>query len=188
MKNKILDTIKTYWKDPYVRFIVLLPTLSLIFYGFNIAFIGITAEGGYYVPFLDKYFNYIRWWRTALLESTAVVLRWFGYIVYTGEYQMRIIGKYGISMVYSCLGYGIVGVFVAFGLTFPGKIKARPAFLITGVLFIQLLNMFRVALLSLYWDPLKPVVAIDHHDLFNLVVYALLMLFTICWLKCQKTS
>lgn len=181
--SKYINSIKSLWREPYPRFIVLFVLLYLLFYGFNTAYIGITAKGGIYIPFLGKHLNYINWWRAFTIESTATVLRWFDYIVYTNKYQLKVIGRYGFTMVYSCLGYGVMSVFAAFVLTFPGKIKARFGFLILGLVIIQLLNTIRLALLSLYWNKRNPLINIDHHDLFNIAVYIVLIILVYIWLK-----
>lgn len=181
--NKLSQTIKSFWNEPYFRFIGLFMLLSLLLYELNTFYIGITAKGGLYVPFLDQHFNYINWWRKFTINSAAMVLRWMDYIVYTNDYQLKVIGRHGFTMVYTCLGYGIMSVFSAFVITFPGHIKARYVFLILGLILIQLLNTIRLIILSLYWDKRKPLLAIDHHDLFNMVVYTLLILVVYIWLK-----
>ncbi|GAB1462348.1 exosortase Y [Pedobacter sp.] len=179
----MIKFLKSLWSEPYFKFIICFIGLYLLFYGFNTAFIGITAKGGVYAPFLDQHLNYINWWRTFTIESTATILRWLDYTTYTNEYQLRVIGKKGFTMVYTCLGYGIMSVFAAFVFTFPGKIKFRYGFLVLGLLIIQLLNTVRLVLLSLYWNKKAPLFNMDHHDLFNIVVYAVLILLVYIWLK-----
>ncbi len=176
-------SLKNIWNEPYLRFIILFILTYFLFNGFNIAYIAVTAEGGFYIPFLDKHLNYINWWRTFTIESTSTVLRLFDYKVYTDKYQLMVLGRHGFNMVYSCLGYGIMSVFAAFVLTFPGKIKARYGFLFLGLFFIQLINTIRLVLLSLYWNKRPAYIKIDHHDLFNIVIYLLLIILVYVWLK-----
>lgn len=180
-----MNKIKNLLSEPYIRFIILFIFLYLLFYGFNTGFIGITAKGGFYVPFLDQNLNYINWWRTFTIESAATVLRWLDYNVYTNDYQLKVIGRHGFTLVYTCLGYGIMSVFAAFALAFPGKINpiSRYGFLALGLVIIQLLNTLRLMLLALYWDRRAPLLKIDHHDLFNIVVYAILILLVYVWLR-----
>lgn len=184
--SKLSQTIKSFWDEPYFRFICYFLLLSLFLYEFNTAYIGITAKGGIYVPFLDQHLNYINWWRNFTIDSAATVLRWMDYIVYTNDYQLKVIGRHGFTMVYTCLGYGIMSVFSAFVITFPGYIKARYGFLLFGLVLIQLLNTLRLIVLSLYWDKRKPLLTIDHHDLFNIIVYVVLILLVYGWFKCAS--
>ncbi len=178
-----MNRIKQLWRDPYSRFVVLFISIYLALYWLNIAYIGITSKGGYYVPFLAEDFNYINWWRTFTLESTATALRWFNYTVYTNDFQLKVLGGTRITLVYSCLGYGVMSAFTAFALTFPVEIKRRYTFLLLGIVLIQLINTLRIALLALYWDKRAPFLNMDHHDLFNIAVYAVLIIFSYSWLK-----
>ncbi|RYG15619.1 MAG: hypothetical protein EOO07_15000 [Chitinophagaceae bacterium] len=169
--------------DPYIRFIIGFVVLYLLLNYFNEFYIGITSKGGFYVPFLDEHLNYIRWWRTFSIESSAMVLRWLGYTVLTNDIELRVIGKGGIRLVYSCLGYGIMSVFVAFCLTFPSPFKHRYWFLVTGLILIQLLNIGRFVVLPLYWNRRKPLLGMDHHDLFNIFIYTVLIAVCYFWIR-----
>ena len=174
------------WRDHYLKFILSFIVLSILFYAFNDLFIGATAKGGVYIPFLDEHLNYIKWWRHFTIESTATVLRWMGHTVITNEYQLRVIGRAGFTLVYSCLGYGIMGIFAAFTLSYPKPFKKKIIFLIFGLVLIQILNITRLVLLSLFWKRNAYNLPIDHHDLFNLIVYLILILTTYLWIKVSK--
>jgi len=181
--NKLNKNLETLWSEPYARFIVLFVLLYLLLYGFNTAYIGITSKGGTYIPFLDEHLNYIKWWRTFSIEASAKVLRSLNYEVLTNNTQLRVVGKSGFTLVYSCLGYGVMSVFVAFCLTFPSPFKYRFGFMFGGLILIQIVNLARFILLSLYWNKRKPLLGIDHHDLFNISIYALLIIVCYFWLK-----
>ncbi len=178
-----MNILKRILPDPYIRFVVLFIGLYLLLYFFNIAYIGMTAKGGLYIPFLDKHLNYIRWWRTFSIEAATTILRWFDYTVITNEIELRVIGKGGVRLVYSCLGYGIMSVFVAFCISFPSPFKYRFWFMLTGLIVIQALNIIRFVLLPLYWNRRKPLFGMDHHDLFNIFIYVLLILICYLWIR-----
>lgn len=175
-------------KDLYIKFIILFIVLYFLLNYFNEFYIGITAKGGVYIPFLDEHLNYIRWWRTFSIEAAANILRWFDYTVITNETQLRVIGKSGITLVYSCLGYGIMSVFVAFCLSFPSPFKHRWGFMLTGLIVIQALNIIRFVLLPLYWNRRKPLFGMDHHDIFNIFIYGLLIIICYLWIRHSSKS
>lgn len=177
------NAFKRIIPDPHIRFVILFVVLYLLLNTFNEFYIGITAKGGIYVPFLDEHLNYIRWWRTFSLEASATILRWFDYVVLTNETQLRVVGKKGIRLVYSCLGYGIMSVFVAFCLSFPNPFKHRFWFMFAGLLLIQVFNILRFILLSLYWNRHQPLFGMDHHDIFNIFVYGLLIIICYLWIR-----
>lgn len=179
----MINAIKRILPDPYLRFVIFFIVLYLLFYYFNEFYIGITAKGGLYNAFLDEHLNYIRWWRKFYLESSASILRGFDYRVLTNETDLLVVGKGGIRLVYSCLGYGVMSVFAAFCITFPSPFKYRFGFLAAGLVLIQLLNILRFVLLSLYWDRRHPLFGMDHHDLFNIVIYLLLIGICYLWIR-----
>ncbi len=175
--------LKNLWANPQLRFIGLFLCLSGFFYIFNTAYIGITAKGGAYIPFLDKYLNYIRWWRDFDIELSATILRWLGYTVITNDYQLKVVGLAGFKLVYTCLGYGIMGVFAAFVLAFPKPFKQKIGFLLFGLLLIQALNIARFVLISIFWTGKDFLWGIDHHNFFNTIVYAILIVTVFFWIK-----
>ena len=178
-----MDSLKQFWRDPYGKFIVLFLGISALLYYFNIGYIGITAKGGAYVPFLAEHLNYIEWWRTLSIDITAKVLRAMDYTVYTNATQLKVIGKSGFTLVYECLGYGIMSVFIAFCLSFPKPFKHRIFFMLGGLLLIQTLNILRFVLLSLFWRKNETFLSLDHHTLFNGTLYLILMGVCYLWIN-----
>ena len=184
----MINAIKRILPDPYLRFVIFFIVLYLLFYYFNEFYIGLTAKGGLYNSFLDENLNYIRWWRKFYLESSAGILRGLNYTVLTNQTDLMVVGKGGIRLVYSCLGYGVMSVFAAFCITFPSPFKHRLGFMLGGLLLIQLMNIIRFVLLSLYWDRRHPLFGMDHHDLFNIVIYLLLIGICYLWIRYSTRS
>lgn len=183
-----MSSLKKLWRDPYSRFIFLFVGIYITLYYFNIAYIGITAKGGLYVPFLADHLNYIEWWRTFSIETSAKILRSMGEVVYTNGTQLKVIGKSGFRLVYECLGYGFMSAFIAFCLTFPSPFKHRIAFMFLGLCLIQLLNIARFVLLALFWHKHKLPLNIDHHTVFNAFIYLFMMAICYFWIKYSTKS
>lgn len=178
-----MNSIQQLWRDPYAKFIMLFLGVSALLYYFNIAYIGVTAKGGLYVPFLAENLNYIEWWRTLSIECTAKILRAMDYVVYTNDTQLKVIGRSGFTLVYECLGYGVMSVFIAFCISFPEPFRNRFAFMIGGLITIQTLNITRFVLLSLFWKKYRTFLAIDHHTLFNVLLYSVLIAICYFWIR-----
>lgn len=166
-----------------IRFIVTFISLYLFLYFFNLFYIGITSPGGIYIRFLDEHLNYIHWWRSFSIEATASIIRWFGYKVATSATHLHVSGRSGFILVYECLAYGVMSAFIGFVIAFPKELKSKIIFLFIGLLFIQTLNILRFILLSLYWKHQKLIFNLDHHDLFNLCIYLLLMVICYIWIN-----
>ncbi|MBE9603071.1 exosortase Y [Pedobacter sp. MC2016-24] len=159
-------------KSSALKFVLTFLILFALLYSFNIFYIGITSPGGIYINFLDQHLNYIQAWRNWNINTTRFILETFGYRVWTNSTTLKVPGFGGFRIVYSCLGYGIMSLFTAFILAYPKSLRIKIRFLISGLLLIQLLNTCRFILISLYYSPLP--LGIDHHQLFNGIIYLLL--------------
>lgn len=144
---------------------------------------GLVAPGGYYVPFFVKYLNYISGLRYFLMQSTAFLLRQLGEQVFTTDIWMRVSGRGGFIMAYDCLGFGVMSFFAAFVIAFPKPLKNKYFFLPAGLLFIQALNILRFILLGRFWKHSHMKQIIDHHDLFNIILYLALMVLIYIWIN-----
>lgn len=172
-------------KNSPIRFALIFVCLFLVFYYFNILFFGITSPGNHYSPFLADHLNYIAGLRWFLLHCSKVILNCFGFAVVVNNYQLLVAGHAQIILVYSCLGLGVISFFAAFVLAYPKPIKAKLIFLLVGILIIELLNIIRFVLLALYWSKQENKV-IDHHTIFNILIYIIISISLYFWVKSDK--
>lgn len=176
--------LKQYWQNPSIRFVVLFLGLFSLFYYFNIFYMGVTAPGNYYSFFLDEHLNYISGFRHLLIAISAWVLRIFDYQVFTSDTTLHALNAGGINVVYSCLGFGVMSFFVAFVIAWPERsLKSKLWFIPVGLVLIQLLNIARFIMITLFWrsSPYRSVV--DHHTLFNVILYAVLLASIYFWIN-----
>lgn len=170
-------------KNAPLKFIVTFLLLFLIFYFFNIGFFSITStQSEHYVSFLATHLNYIDWLRWVLLQTSTQILKLLGYVAICNKYYLLVAGKGEIQLVYTCLGLGVMSFFAAFVLAYPKPLKSRIIFLIGGLLVIQLLNIARFVLLSLYWGR-QASHSIDHHTIFNIFIYVVILTSLYLWIK-----
>lgn len=176
----------TYFKE--LRFTLLFLSLFACTYGFNIAVIGITAPGGIYVSWADEHLNYIRSWRNFDIKTTCWLLKLLGHQVYADGQSVLVPGYAGFKLVYSCLGYGVMSFFVAFTLAFPKNWKSKALIILSGLLLIQTLNILRFTLIALLWK--KPLISQlpDHHSIFNMIIYLVIITILYLWTKPRKES
>jgi exosortase/archaeosortase family protein len=174
--------MKKLHKESPLRFLPVFLGLFLIFYYFNIFFFGVTSFGNHYNAFLDQHLNYIRGLRHLLLDTTKLSINLFGFSCITNDTQLLVAGRGIIEIVYSCLGLGIMSFFAAFVIAYPKQLKSKLIFLFTGLICIQVLNVLRFVLLALFWDK-KSGAILDHHTIFNVVVYIVIALSLYAWVK-----
>ena len=170
-------------KGSPVRFIVIFLSLFAAFYFFNIFFFGITSSGNHYNQFLDTHLNYIRLLRHILLGVTAWLVNHVGYAAITNDTDILVAGHGALKLIYSCLGLGIMSFFAAFVIAYPKKLKTKLAFLISGILAIQLLNICRFVILAIFWNKNEDGQIIDHHTVFNFIIYIIIAVTLYFWVK-----
>lgn len=175
--------IKNLLSNPTYRFLILFIGIFSALYYFNIFFLGMTSPENYYSPFLDKNLNYVFLLQETLMKITVYILELLGYNTFTKDNWLHVSGKGGFILAYSCLGIGVMSFFTAFVIAFPKPLKSKLLFLPAGLIFIQLLNITRFVLLSLYWKGSIFKNVIDHHDLFNLILYVILLGVIYLWVN-----
>ncbi len=156
----------------------------MLFYGTE-AIIGLSASEGKYIPFVDRYLNFIPALRNSLFYSSKVFLSLFGYEAYQATAtQLRLVGGGGVNLVYSCLGYGVTSFWLAFVFANNGSWKKKLAWMVGGTLLLYVINAIRISLTLLSsskkWQfPF----GWDNHDWFNIAAYGAIFLMIWCYDK-----
>ena len=180
--------LKQYWRNPSYRFVAIFLSLFALLYYFNIFYMGITAPGSYYSQFLDEHLNYIRGFRVFLIFMSAEILRMLGYQVVTSGTTLHALNTGGINVVYSCLGFGVMSFFIAFVVAWPqNSVKSKLLFIPAGLILIQVLNIARFILITLFWRNASYKSIIDHHTLYNVILYGILLATIYFWIN-NKTK
>ena len=169
-------------KNPAIAFAVKFILLFSCLYGFYLAFLGIVSPGHLYSPLLDSHFNFVRGLRHLLIGASAGMLHVLGYTTKYTDTQLMVPAHHIIIIGFDCLGFGVMCFFTAFVLAYPKPLRHKLIFLISGLFTIQLLNVCRFVWLTLFWHRSKVYVA-DQHTIFNLVIYALIMVSLYFWIK-----
>ncbi len=185
-QQKIEQQASRRQKNEALKFVGTFALLFAVFYYFNIFFFSLTTSGGHhYNAVVANYFNYIGGLRWLLLHSSAKILNWLGFTAIANNYDLLVVGHSIIQLVYSCLGLGVISFFAAFVLSYPKKSKAKMLFLVSGIFGIETLNLIRVMLLALFWNRRDQRI-IDHHIIFNIVVYIVIAVSLYLWVKHDK--
>ncbi len=171
---------------PSIRFVIKLILLYLFFYGLSLALIGCTSPAGkFYIPFLAEKLNLVEGYRMFLLYASEVFSRISGF-----ESQVMLpyhlkVGNSGITLVYSCMGYGLMSLWLALVIAYPSRWKQKILPLIGGLILINLLNILRIGGLAILYSEGKTEIFswIDHHTLFNTVVYVVMFIVFVIWIR-----
>ncbi len=162
--------------NSFFKYLLKFFLIFLILYYGTIAWIGITAPGGYYSAFADRYLNYIAAIRWLLLHGSKLLLEVLGYTIYLNDnYSIRIQNGSGVRIVYSCIGYGVLIFWLSFILANRGSFIKKIKWISAGLLMICLVNVFRIVLLVVAVNQKwQPVFTIDNHTMFNIAAYAVI--------------
>ena len=182
-------SLKRYWQNPSYRFVVLFLGLFLLLYYFNIFSMGIAAPGNYYSPFVDEHLDYIAGFRHLLISISAWLLKMAGYQVFTSDTTLHAFNTGGITVVYSCLGFGVMSFFVAFVVAWPRRsIISKLWFIPMGLLLIQAMNIARFIIITLFWGNSYYSSLVDHHTIFNTILYGTLLAGIYFWINTDKLA
>ena len=169
--------------------IILFLALYAGFYWGNKLFTGLTVPGGLYSSFLDHHLNYVVWFRGFLLENGARVIRLTGREAHVWEYGIRM-SYGGVKLVYACMGFAIYSFWWAMILAFPQTVKNKLIYFLGGTLAITGLNILRIAVIALVynsgWGYEHP--EVDHHLMFNIVVYGVLFFMLYRWFNLKEAK
>jgi exosortase/archaeosortase family protein len=178
--------MKVQNKQP-LKFIVVFLVLFIAFFYTHVVVYSLTSPGGHYSAFFAHHLDYIDGLRWLLIKCTATVLKCLGYTTVTNDYELLVAGRGIIHLAYDCLGLGVMSFFAAFVIAFPKPVKPKLVFLFSGLLAIQLLNILRFVVLALFWDKRK-IQIVDHHTLFNIFIYIVIMISLYLWVKAPTTT
>jgi exosortase/archaeosortase family protein len=144
-----------------------------------------------------------------IMSSTQGLLSIFGYqaslvydtaIYYYGVFSLQIPGGVQTFIAFSCLGMGVSWVFATLIISSQGRALAKTIYILAGIIIIFILNVFRMTYLT--WSGRNGDLftnntisffglgTLNHHDLFNIFIYIVIILLFILWTEVysQKKS
>ncbi|WP_166922856.1 exosortase family protein XrtF [Flavobacterium poyangense] len=91
--------------------------------------------------------------------------------------------RFTIKIVEGCNAVSVIILFVSFVMAFSGKFKTTLVFILFGVFFIYVLNVIRIALLTVLLFRFPEKEHILHGVLFPLVIYGLVFSLWVFWVN-----
>ena len=170
----------------FLRYVfILLIVYAVLDYG-TYAFIGVTSPNGkYYISFFDKYLNYVNLLRFIILSISQFWMSVLGYETNLQDaYTLKVANGASVRLVYSCLGYGVISFWIAFIAANKANIYFKIKWLLIGIFFILFSNTIRISVLLVAHENKWPkVFDIDHHTVYNIINYALLIILIFIFQK-----
>jgi len=91
--------------------------------------------------------------------------------------------RYTLRIIEGCNAISVIILFVSFVVAFSGKFKTTLFFILFGILIIYLLNVIRIALLTVLLFHFPEKEHILHGVLFPLVIYGVVFILWIIWVN-----
>lgn len=159
-----------------------------VFYYGTLAVIGLASPGGYYSTFVHNDLNYIGWLRFAILYCSKLLLAIFGYSTFIDRiYTLRMQGGYGVHLVYSCIGFGVMSFWVAFIFANKVKWQKKVIWIMAGLVSIFIINVIRISLLLVAVNKKwSNSLNLDNHTLFNIAAYILIFMMIYLFDRSEK--
>jgi exosortase/archaeosortase family protein len=144
--------------------------------------IGFASPGGYYSSFIHNYLDYVSWLRLGLLYVSKWLLSIFRYKTFVdGIYTLRMQNGFGVHLVYSCIGFGVMSFWIAFIFANQVRWQKKVKWIIMGLLSIFFINVLRICLLLVAVNKnWSNDFNLDNHTLFNIAAYV--FIFTMIYL------
>lgn len=165
---KLIEENKFIWF--IIKFLVI---FAFLYYG-TLAIIGLAAPGGFYIPFVEKYLDYVAGIKNLLMLTTKGILSIFGIkTLFEPNYLIRIVNGRGVYIAMDCVGYGVYSFWIAYMIANDNSFKKKLLWIIGGVILLFFINDIRITLFLLAINKgwAMPL-GIDHHTWFNIFAYA----------------
>ena len=169
-----------------VKFALIFVFLGAFLYFFNVFFIAITdPQGLIYSPFLTAHLDYVSWIRNAILYTSRSIAKLAGTDCYVLDaYTLKSYHRAFVTVAFPCLGYGVTSFWVAFIIAQTDTWKRKIFWSLTGSIALWFINCCRIALLLVAYDKKWQVNRfVDHHTLFNIAAYILILLMMYLYYK-----
>ncbi len=131
----------------------------------------------YYSPFIDNYLNYISWIDSSILYTSNLIVHAFGLHSFVIGKVIKIPAGASVWLWPPCTGLGIMSFWIAFVFSHRLHWKIKLFWSLTGIVIIWFVNCWRIALLLMSlqnkWKTFK---FIDHHEMFNIAAYSVILL------------
>lgn len=123
-----------------------------------------------------------------LILNSQEALNDFGFATFSELDVVGLSGTYGVQIGPPCNGLDLMALFLGILILLPGSWIKKSVYGVAGLLTIHLLNLLRVILLIiiLKWNP--EVLQFNHDYTFTLIMYVIIFLMWVGWMRLQKHS
>jgi exosortase/archaeosortase family protein len=150
-------------------------------------FIGIAMPGGIIESqFLFEHFNFIQAYTDLIINTVISSLQFIEINAWRNGLINIKTANGGVNIIYGCLAIGITCIWLSFVIALKNRLLNKLIWAIIGSLFLFALNIFRIGLILIVQENNTKhlaIVGLDHHTLFDIACYVLLLLMGFAYYK-----
>jgi exosortase family protein XrtF len=126
---------------------------------------------------------------TVVAEQTEVVLSFFGYdaahMQHENEMSVKLLlnGHYTARVIEGCNSFSIIILFLSFIIAFSGNLKATLIYGIVGSMVIYVINVLRIAFLTVMLYKYPNQQEFLHNLVFPAIIYGTTFLLWVIWVQ-----
>lgn len=156
---------------------------------FVITYIILSLAYKFYLDFSDGSKYYPDYFTNLVAKQSEYILNDLGYntkaVAHENEPSMKLIvnNKFVARVVEGCNAMSVIILFVSFMIAFAGRFKTTFFYIVSGCVLIYVVNLARIAILSigLYHYPWRR--EILHTVIFPLIIYGMVFLLWMFWVN-----
>ena len=167
----IPQRLQAAWKNPAVRFIVIVFLLYIGWYCIYNLWLHPAETVDLFV--ID-----------VTISISRFILETLGYTVFTGvDRVIGVDGTGGLWIGDNCNGIVLFALFAGFIIAYPGSWKKKLVYIPAGILLIELMNVLRIVFLAILDTHSRAWTEFNHTYTFTIIIYAFIFLLWMYWVK-----
>ena len=182
--------IHYYYNESKWSFLIRFCSVFFSLYACFMFFIGIAMPGGIIESqFLFEHFNFIQVYTDLIINTVISSLQFIEINAWRNGLINIKTANGGVNIIYGCLAIGITCIWLSFVIALKNRLLNKLIWAIIGSLFLFALNIFRIGLILLVQEhntTQLTLFSIDHHTLFDIACYVLLLLMGYAYHKNSK--
>lgn len=162
----------------------------LLFLGkFLLTYVGLTFLYQTYLNQFDISTFEVDGFSQVVANQSKLVLEWFGYFVelkpnLSESSILFIFNSVSIiRIIEGCNAMSIMILFVAFVVSFSGNIIRTIFYIVIGIVLIHILNVFRIALLTIGLIHYPEKLSLLHDIIFPMIIYGFVFFLWVIWVN-----
>jgi len=138
------------------------------------------SQGGDYYP---DYYTHI------VAKQSSVLIEWFGYSSKIAPHdndpsmKLYVNNEFLARIVEGCNAASIIILFISFIIAFAEKFKKTALFLLAGGVLIYIVNIIRIAILTIMYYEYPQYQEILHSVVFPAIIYGMVFILWMIWVR-----